>query len=307
MKSKVLVVTVFIFLILFLVPTSSGNVRQEIVHQEEVISDYNVKFSVTFYGNMSVRVEAVNQARYTRDSLYSISVDMTRGVYNNMTLSPGQSETWVHNLSHMPNPMETQQNVLFAIVGTNIQHTYNRTTNAEDSDDVLMAEISDVNIQRSNESDETELVVTVKDPSPHKYQMTLVLYSEKTHRKLGHPSKVKKNTYKARISLNEDPGELIKGELRLYSDEIFEANSTMDMVTFKGRTNGTTTSKEVEFERIDDPANYYYGIENDSDEDELAVTNDGNVTNLGIAAGMLGAGALALLSMIVVGIRRKLG
>lgn len=307
MKKNWLILVFGALFILSLAPANLVAAEQGIVYQEEVTSEYDVNYTVTFFDNMSVKVDAVNRGRYSRDTLYSFSIDLTRSVYENMTLSPGQSKTLVHDLSKMPNPMKTEQEVLFAIVGPNIEYTYNRTINADDSDDVLMAEISDVSVEPASEGDGTEAVVTVNDPSPHMYQMTLVLHSEKTHRKLGHPTEEQNGTYVARIPLNEEPGKHVRGEIRLYSDEIFEENSTMDMVEFEGKTNGSTSVTKTEFEQIDDPGGYYFGQEETEDENELTVVDDDGITNLGIAAGMLGVGTVLLISIVGIGIRRRLG
>lgn len=302
------IILIFLFgTLLLLSLTVSGAAERDIVFQEQVTSNHDIKFTVTFYEDMSVRVHAINQGRYSRDTLYSLYIDRATKVHINQSLSPGQSETWTHDLSDMPNPMKTEQNIKFMIIGPNIEYTYNRTINADDSDDVLMAEISDVSVEPASEGDGTEAVVTVNDPSPHMYQMTLVLYSEKTHRKLGHPTEEQNGTYVARIPLNEEPGKHVRGEIRLYSDEIFEENSTMDMVEFEGKTNGSTSVTKTEFEQIDDPGGYYFGQEETEDENELTVVDDDGITNLGIAAGMLGVGTVLLISIVGIGIRRRLG
>ncbi|MGZ0748206.1 hypothetical protein [Haloparvum sp. AD34] len=307
MKKVLLTSLIGVLLILCLAPSVPSAAESEVVYNDEVTSDFNITFKVTYFENMSIRVQAENEARYSRESFYSVSFGLTEVVYQNVTLAPGQSKTYTHDLSKYPDPEKVQQNVLFAIIGPNIEYTYNRTTNADDTGEVLMAKISEVSVEPALDGNGTELVVTVTDPSPHAYTKTLVVYSRESHRIYGYPMTGKNKSDTVRIPLNEQRGELVEGEIRLYSGDTFEENSTMDMVTFQGRTNGTTSSEEVEFERIDDPGNYYYGMENDSTEDDLAVTSDGDVTNLGIAAGMLGAGALALLSMFAVGVRRKLG
>ncbi|WP_430506523.1 hypothetical protein [Haloparvum sp. PAK95] len=307
MKKVLLTSLIGVLLILCLAPSVPSAAESEVVYNDEVTSDFNITFKVTYFENMSIRVQAENEARYSRESFYSVSFGLTEVVYQNVTLAPGQSKTYTHDLSEYPDPEKAQQNVLFAIIGPNIEYTYNRTTNADDTGEVLMAKISEVSVEPALDGNGTELVVTVTDPSPHAYTKTLVVYSRESHRIYGYPMTGKNRSDTVRIPLNEQRGELVEGEIRLYSGDTFEENSTMDMVTFQGRTNGSTSSEEVEFERIDDPGNYYYGMENDSTEDDLAVTSDGDVTNLGIAAGMLGAGALALLSMFAVGVRRKLG
>lgn len=307
MKKVLFMSLVGVLLILCLAPSVPSAAESEVVYSDEVTSDYNVKFEVTFYEDMTIKVDATNVGMYSRNSFYSVSFDLTRVVYQNVTLAPGQSKTYSHDLSKYPDPEKVQQNVLFAIIGPNIEYTYNRTTNADDTGEVLMAKISEVSVEPAVDGNGTELVVTVTDPSPHAYTKTLVVHSRESHRIYGHPMTGKNKSDTVRIPLNEEQGELVEGEIRLYSGDTFEENSTMDMVTFKGRTDGTTTSKEVEFERIHNPGDYYYGMENNSEsEDKLAVTDDGDVTNAGIAAGMLGAGAIALLSMFAVGLRRKL-
>lgn len=279
----------------------------EVVYQEQVTSDYNVEYTVTLFDNMSAKIHAINEAAYSRNTSYSLYLDRVTIGHPKETLSPGESETWSHNLSRIANPGKASQRVRFMILGGNIEYTYNKTTSAEDSDSVLMAEITNVSVEPSLDSDGVDLVVRVTDHSPHAYQKLLVVHSKKTHRKYGYPNTTKDNVDTVRIPLNEKQGEPVEGELRLYSDFEFRENATMDMVEFKGRANGQTSHEEVEFEQFD-PGNYHYGVENNSgSEDDLAVTNDGDVTNLGIAAGMIGAGALALLSIFAVGVRRKLG
>lgn len=306
MKKSLFISLIAVLVVLCLAPSVPSATEGEVVYNEEVTSDYDVKFEVTFYKNMSIKVEADNVGAYSRESFYSISLGLTDVAHQNVTLGRGQSKTYYHDVSKYPDPEKVQQKVLFAIYGPNIEYTYNRTTNADDSGKVLMAKISGVSVEPAANGNGAELVVTVTDPSPHTYTKTLVVHSRESHRIYGYPMTGRNKSDTVRIPLNEEQGELVEGEIRLYSGDTFEENSTMDMVTFRGSTDGGTSLKEVEFERIDDPGNYYYGMENDTDEDDLAVTNDGDVTNVGIAAGMLGAGALALLSMFAVGVRRKL-
>jgi len=305
MEGRTVSLVIFVMLALS-IPITATAVSNEVVYQEQVTSDFNVRFTTTFYENMSVKISAVNEAEYSRNTSFSVYVGDAMIESANRDLLPGQSDTWMYNLSQVPNPTKSSQRVLFTIHGPNIEYTYNRTTSAEDSDEVLMAEIANVSVEPASDGDGVDLVVRVVDHSPHAYSKLLVVHSKETHRKLGNPHTTQDNVDTVRIPLNEKQGEPVEGELRLYSDYEFRKNATMDMVEFSGRTNGSTSHEPVDFEQFE-PGNYRYGMENDAkSRDKFAVISDGNITDVGLALGMLGVSAIALLSMIAVWVRRRL-
>lgn len=68
MKKVQYISLIGVLLILCLVPGVPSAAESGIVYKDEVTSDYNVKFEVVFYDNMTIVADAANVGMYSRDS-----------------------------------------------------------------------------------------------------------------------------------------------------------------------------------------------------------------------------------------------
>ncbi|WP_426962370.1 hypothetical protein [Haloparvum alkalitolerans] len=208
----------------------------------------------------------------------------------------------------MQDPSAHQQIVKIHAYGPTIQHTYNATPTAADADDMPLPQITNVDLVANGTPADprTELHVTVENPTPHAHRQHVVVSTEETGNAVGRPEARPNETGTAVIELNEPPDAVVRGEVRLYTNDYSDMNDSLDMVEFAGEPEGNVTVENRTYEPIH--PNYHYepsGAGSD-DGDGVGLPGGGSLSGDALlAAGFLGAGTLAIGVILAVGARRR--
>ncbi|WP_058365497.1 hypothetical protein [Haloparvum sedimenti] len=287
---------------------NGANEGGEIVHSETIQTERGFQITADFYSNMTLEVSSLNLNRQTREASFALQVVRTTIRHVGEDLQPGETGYWTFDLAVMQDPSEHQQTVKVGTFGPTIQHTYNATPTAADADDMPLPQITNVDLVANGTAADprTELHVTVENPTPHAHRQHVVVSTEETGNAVGRPEARPNETGTAVIELNEPPDAVVRGEVRLYTNDYSDMNDSLDMVEFAGEPEGNLTVKNRTYEPIH--PNYHYepsGTGSD-DDDGVGVPGGGSLSGDALlAAGFLGAGTLAIGCILAVGARRR--
>jgi len=301
---------------------------REVVHTETATGSQGAEFEAVFYSDMTVEVTVTNASNRKFDASFVVRLSNTWIAKQEFDTKIAGPQTWTFDLKQYQDPRKEEQKVEIGIYGDSILYTYNRTPTAADSDEVEMAHITDIELERRDSEDNpgVDLLVTLEDPSVQSYRMYLIAHTEGSNGVIGRPSIGENGTDTVRIELYDDPDGIVRGEVRLFTDEVDDVNDSLDMVEFEGRVDGETEVKDVSYDPIDEPGYYRYGereqpsgnddaIEYDSSSTIPVEVNpgklhlvdeNGSLTPTAVSIGILGGGIALTGGLFVVGLLRRL-
>jgi len=329
MKHTRIFVSIFLsaLLLVSLVTVIPSTSAREVVHTETTTGNQGTEFEAIFYSDMTVEVIVTNASNRKFDASFVIVLSNTWVTEQEFDTKIAGPQTWTFNLKKYQDPRKEAQKVEIAIYGDNIFYTYDRTPTAEDSDEVEMAHIADIELEaRDSEEDPgVDLLVTIEDPSVQSYRMNLLVHTEGTNGAIGLRESRENGTYTYRVELYDDPEEVVRGEIRLFNDEVDDMNDSLDMVEFEGRVNGNTEVESVSYDPIDEPGYYRYGEPEQPSRNQDAVEydpsstvpieinpeelhlldEDGTPTATAVSLGILGSGIVLTGGLFAVGLLRR--
>lgn len=315
-------------LLVSLVTVTPSTSAREVVHTETTTGNQGTEFEAIFYSDMTVEVIVTNASNRKFDASFVVAISNTRIARQEFDTKITGPQTWTFDLKEHQDPRKEQQKVEIGIYGDNIFYTYNRTPTAEDSNEVEMAHIADIELEPRNSEEDpgVDLLVTVEDPSVQSYRMNLLVHTEGTNGAIGLRESRENGTHTYRVELYDDPDEVVRGEIRLFNDEVDDMNDSLDMVEFEARVDGETDVENVSYDPIDEPGYYRYGEPAKTTGNDDAVEydpsstvpieinpgalhllgEDGTPTATAVSLGILGGGLVLTGGLFVVGLFRRL-
>lgn len=281
----------------------------EVVHSETIQTERGFQITAEFHSNMTLEVSSLNLNGRSREASFALQVVRTTIRHVGEELRPGETGHWTFDLSVLQDPSEHQQNIVLRTFGPTIKHTYNSTPTAADADEMPLLQITNVDIVANGTAADprTELHVTVRNPTQHALRHHVVVSTEETGNAVGRPEARPNETGTAVVELNEPPEAVVRGEVRLYTNNYSDVRDSLDMVEFAGEPDGNVSVENRTYEPIH--PNYHYeppGAEAD-DAGGVDVPGGGSLsTDALLAVGFLGGGAVVIAGLFAVGIYRRL-
>jgi hypothetical protein len=263
--------------------------------ERELNGSFGINFTVSFdEDNRVASVTAHNGLDRTQESVFVINVDDRRLTSKRHNLSPGESESWRINVTEALNAVGHNHTVTISTRGDYVQYNFTEEFDPDETDELPVPRITDVKVENGTIRGEpsTVAMVTVRNPSVQTYGMKLMVFTEGTDGSL-YPSSVKPQSNRTlKVELLDPRGELVAGEVRLYSGNLSAGDGGIDQVEFVGRAGEETNHWNRSYEPVKGTwrkDNYIYENESvpDSDADSLVEGVDVRLVGAGVATAVL--------------------
>jgi hypothetical protein len=217
-----------------------------------------------------------------------------------------ESNSWQINITEGLNAADRNHSVTVSTYGDYAQYNFTEEFDPDETDELPVPRITDVEVKNGTVRGEpsTVAMVTVQNPSIQTYGMKLMVFSEATDGSLYPSSAPPGENITVKVELLDPRGELVAGEVRLYSGNLSAGDGGIDQVEFVGRADGETNHWNQSYEPVKGTwrkDNYVYQNESvpDSDADPLVDGVDDRLVGFGVAAVVI-----AILAVLLLGRRR---
>ena len=275
----------------------------ELPHHQVLNGSFGINFTVSFNeGGRVVSLTAHNGLDRAQESVFVISVDGRRFSSKRHDLSPGERKSWHINVTEGLNAVPKNHTVTVSTRGDYVQYNFTKEFDPDETEVLPVPRITDVEVENGTIRGEpsTVAMVTVRNPSVQTYGMKLMVFTEGTDGSL-YPSSVSpKSNRTLKVELLDPRGELVAGEVRLYSGNLSAGDGGIDQVEFVGRAGDETNHWNQSYEPVKGTwrkDNYVYqnGSVPDSDADPLVEGVDDRLVGAGVATAVI-----ALLAVLFV-------
>jgi hypothetical protein len=281
-------------------PASAGqSVQHEIpteIQENDVLNGtFGTNYTVGFdKEDRVVSVTARNGNNDVRKAGIAIEVDGRSFAARKVNLSPGETASFRINITDGLNSVTHNHTVAVSTYGDYVQYNFTEEFDPDETDELPVPRITDVKVENGTIRGEpsTVAMVTVRNPSVQTYGMKLMVFTEGTDGSL-YPSSVKPQSNRTlKVELLDPRGELVAGEVRLYSGNLSAGDGGIDQVEFVGRAGEETNHWNRSYEPVKGTwrkDNYIYENESvpDSDADSLVEGVDVRLVGAGVATAVL--------------------
>jgi hypothetical protein len=279
----------------------------ELPQQDVLNGTFGINFTVTYdRESRVVSLTARNGLDRTQESVFVVSVDNQSISSNRADLEPGESSSWDINITRGINAVDHSHSVTVSTRGDHVQYNFTEEFDPDKTNELPVPRITDVEVKNGTVRGEpsTVAMVTVQNPSIQTYGMKLMVFSEATDGSHYLASVRPKSSRTLKVELLDPRGELVAGEVRLYSGNLSAGDGGIDQVEFVGRADGETNHWNQSYEPVKGTwrkDNYVYQNESvpDSDADPLVDGVDDRLVGFGVAAVVI-----AILAVLLLGRRR---
>jgi hypothetical protein len=286
---------------------TTENQATDLPQQKELNGSFGINFTVSFEKQSRVvTLIAHNGLDRTQESVFVINADDREVSSKRHNLSPGESKRWKINITDGLNAVEKNHTVTVSTRGDYVQYNFTEEFDPDETEELPVPRITDVTVENGTIRGEpsTVAMVTVRNPSVQTYGMKLMVFTEATDGSL-YPSSVSPESNRTlKVELLDPRGELVAGEVRLYSGNLSAGDGGIDQVEFVGQAGRETNHWNQSYEPVKGTwrkDNYVYQNESvpDSDADPLVEGIDDRLVGAGVAAAVL-----ALCAALIVARRR---
>jgi hypothetical protein len=256
--------------------------------------------------NRIVSITARNGNNDVREAGVVIRVDGRSFAARNVNLSPGETASFRINITEGLNAVAHSHTVAVSTYGDYVQYNFTEEFDPDETEELSVPRITDVTVENGTIRGEpsTVAMVTVRNPSIQTYGMKLMVFTEGTDGSLYPSSAPPGENITVKVELLDPRGELVAGEVRLYSGNLSAGDGGIDQVEFVGRAGGETNHWNQSYEPVKGTwrkDNYVYQNESvpDSDADPLVEGVDDRLVGAGGATA-----AIALLAILLF-VRRR--
>lgn len=292
-----------LMMVLSLISVPISGISTNEVHQETVISEWGVEYTLTFFeGNLTVVVRGENPTDDWQYAGYVVEVD-GRVQYNpQVNLSREGSFRHKFKISESLDILSPHHSIYFSTFGADTRFNFTKEIDYRNSTRFPKPQITNVTIANGTVDGEPSTVayVTVSNPTNQLYSMKLLVHTRETQGGLYGGSTPEYTNRTVKVELLEERGSTVAGEIRLYVGEPSEREGGLDQVEFVGRPDGETSVYNRSYEPATGPwAEDSYAYRNES-------VGDGNGWLPDSASGPVvkGLAAVGLVVAAVVLMRR---
>jgi hypothetical protein len=279
----------------------------EIQENDELNGTFGVNYSVGYdRENRVLSVTARNSNNDDREGGFVVNVDGRSLAARDVNLSSGETASFQINITEGLNAVAHDHTVTVSTYGDYVQYNFTEKFDPDETEELPVPRITDVEVQNGTIRGEpsTVAMVTVRNPSVQTYGMKLMVFTEGTDGSLYPSSAPPGENITVKVELLDPRGELVAGEVRLYSGNLSAGDGGIDQVEFVGQAGEETNHWNQSYEPVKGTwrkDNYVYQNESvpDSDADPLVEGIDDRLVGAGVATAVL-----ALLAVLIL-VRRR--
>ncbi len=244
-----------------------------------ITSFEGIRFEVSF--NQSTRIVSTTAYNPTSRTVSTGAlVEVDERIFNKSSFEIAPGETWSHswNITQGFNVQKNEHEITFATFenSTNFYVTY--PIDAANSPEIPSPQITNVRIANGTVDGEPSSVayVTIENPGNQLYGASLLVHTTGTEGSfyLASPGPYGNKTIK--VELLDERGSVIKGEARLYDENMSDESTAYDQVGFVGQAGKNTSMWNESYEPGMPPwASDPYTYENESGQQSLAMQVSG--------------------------------
>lgn len=279
----------------------SPNTEGDDLVERKLTSWSGIKYTVTF--NKSSRILSVLAKNPRSKKIHTgtaVRVDGRRIGTTSFNLSAGESWSNSWNVTSGFHVHKDEHKITFATFenATNFYVTF--PINATDSPNIPSPRITDVRIANGTieGSPSSVAYVTIENPGNQLYGASLLVHTSGTGGSYYTATTAPNGNRTIKVELLDERGAVIKGEARLYDENMSDASTAYDQVGFVGQAGKNTSMWNETYEPGMPPwAGDPYTYQNESDQQSLVMQASGGQTFHGIPLVYFGG---ALLGGLVV-------
>ena len=281
----------------------SDNAPTEISENDTLNGTFGTNYTVGYdKENRIVSVTARNGNDEVREARVVVRVDDRSFAARRVNISSDETVDFRINVTQGLNAVARNHTVTVSTYGEYVQYNFTKEFDPDEIEVLPVPRITDVEVENGTIRGEpsTVAMVTVRNPSVQTYGMKLMVFTEGTDGSL-YPSSVSpKSNRTLKVELLDPRGELVAGEVRLYSGNLSAGDGGIDQVEFVGRAGDETNHWNQSYEPVKGTwrkDNYVYqnGSVPDSDADPLVEGVDDRLVGAGVATAVI-----ALLAVLFV-------
>lgn len=261
---------VYAVILLTVLLLGTGGVTAESNETKYYTHPMGVEYVVTFNEdteNITVRVS--NPTERELPAAFRVDVDERYSKWEPLELSPGKDRVYTYDLSEGVDFMRDEHTVRFVGGPDALYFNFTEKIDPVNTTEYPTPEITDISLENGTFRNEQRTFINVSAHNPSGRSMTLAIraHTLETTGFYGLLHLPAHSSSNETIVLNEKPGELVAGEVRMYTGNFSEGDGALDQVEIKGRVGEETQWSHEEYETVVAPwedEDDHYVYENES-------------------------------------------
>jgi hypothetical protein len=266
---------------------------------ENITSNIGIEYTVNFNSrNNVIYISASNPTSVDKSGYINIIVDGYQTRFTSFELSSGETTDTSENITNSIDAMRDDHNVRFLSGGASAEFNFTREIHPSNTTEVPTPRITNVEVTNGSPYGQATSVVevTVENPAEQLYGTKLMVHTLETdHNRRADATAPPGGETTVQIPVEESQGEIIAGEVRLYDNNLSDADHGFDQREFIGEADGETQVWNRTYEPVQDPygprSGYVYDNESMAEFVEEEQTREPTPMEHAIA----GAGVLVVL------------
>ena len=256
-----------IFIAILLVASGGGAASGE---TKQYTHPLGVEYTVTFSEETNrISVAVNNPTEKELPAHFRVRMDTRYSEGEEFVVLPGKERVFSYNLTTGVDVMRDNHSVQFTAGPKSMWFNFTKDIDPKTTKKYPTPEITDISLETRSHQNEMRTIINVSAYNPSGRSMTLVIRAH-TLETTGFYGLIQFSPYSSSsetIILNEQPGELVVGEVRMYTGNFSEGEGGFDQVEIKGRSDGTVEWTHEEYVPVvpswEDEDDYYV-YENES-------------------------------------------
>lgn len=248
----------------------TGGVVAESNETKQYTHPMGVEYGITFSENIErMEVIVTNPTERELPASFHVEVDTWYSKGVNFEISPGEERVFTYNLTEGIDFMRDEHSIRFIGGPESVYFNFTKEIDPVNTTEYPTPEITDITLENGTFRNEQRTFINVSAYNPSGRSMTLVIRAH-TLETTGFYGLIQFSPHSSStetIILNEKPGELVAGEVRMYTGNFSEGDGALDQVEIKGRSGEETQWSHEEYETVVAPwedEDDHYVYENES-------------------------------------------
>lgn len=261
---------IYVSLLIVVLLVSSGGVAAESNETKHYTHPIGVEYSVRFIEETErITVTASNPTQRELPASFHVEMDTWYSKREAFELSPGEERVFAFDLTEGVDFMRDDHSVKFIGGPESLHFNFTKEIDPISTNEYPTPEITDISLVTGSYQNGQRTLIDVTGYNPSGRSMTLVIRAH-TLETTGFYGLIQFSPHSSSnetIILNEKPGELVAGEVRMYTGNFSAGDGALDQVEIKGRSGEETRWSHEEYETVVAPwedENDHYVYENES-------------------------------------------
>lgn len=261
------VVWIVLFTILLMF---SGIAIAEGTETQQYTDRWGIEYTIEFDRmDETILVTVNNPTGEESPSSFRVVMDDGYSVYERFELRPKESRSFSYDFTQAVDVTRYNHSVRFNAGPDPLWFNYTKSIDPSTTKEYPVPEITGVSVETTQYRGEERSIINVTghNPSSRFWTLTIRAHTFETNGHYGIIQFSPHNSSYEQIILNEKPGELVGGEVRMYYGNFSEADGAVDQVEIKGKSTGEVSWSHEEYEPVVPPwedEDDYYVYENKS-------------------------------------------